>query len=101
VSTLQRTIALAKVQGRPLIVDRDLHLDMVRGAQVLLQIDGSVAERRLCLLHAEGEVPAQFGGVLRDAHPAAATTSRCLQDDRVPDLLRRRQRRRLIGDHAL
>ena len=52
-ATLQRTVALAKVERRPFMIDGDLHLDMVRGTQILLEVDGSIAERRLRLLYAE------------------------------------------------
>ena len=53
VAPLQRTVALAKVERRPFMIDGNLHLNMVRSAQILLEIDGSVAERRLRLLYAE------------------------------------------------
>ena len=52
-AALERTVALAKVERRPFMIDGNLHLNMVRGAQILLEIDGSVAERRLRLLYAE------------------------------------------------
>ena len=52
-------------------------------------------------LSPDGEVLAQFGGILRHAHPAPATTRRRLEDYWVANLLRRIQRRRLIRHHAV
>ena len=83
------------------MINGNLHLNMVRGAQILLQVNRSVTERRLRLLHADREVLAQLGVVLRHAHPASATTSRRLQDDRVANLLRSGERRRLVRHDAV
>ena len=49
VAPLDRAVALAEVDGVALAVGQHLDLDVARRADVLLDVDGAVAERRLGL----------------------------------------------------
>ena len=52
-AALHRAVALTKVQRGARLVDGDLHLNVVRVDEVLLEVERSVAERRLRLLGAK------------------------------------------------
>ena len=72
----------------PGAVGEDLHLDVARLDDGLLDEDGRVAERALGLAHAGLDRLAQVLGVVDPAHAAAATAGDRLDEQRV------RQRRR-------
>ncbi len=87
VAPLGRAVALVEVHGVAVLVAQHLHLDVARGFEELLDVDGAVAEGRLGLggrgLHARAE----RGLVVDDAHASPAAAGRGLHDDRVADLV--------------
>ena len=52
-ASLHRAVALTEVQCGAALVDGDLHFDVVRVDEVLLDVERAVTERRLRLLGAE------------------------------------------------
>jgi hypothetical protein len=100
-SSLYGAVALTEVQRGARLVDGDLHLNVVRVDEVLLEVERPVAERRLRLLGAEREELRQVVGVLDHAHAATAAAGRGLQYDRVADLCRGLRRRRFVGNDAV
>ena len=86
VAPLHRAVALVQVDEIAVIVAEDLHLDMARAADQLLQIDLVVAERGQAFaprgLHLVGEL-----GLVPDlAHAAPAAAPARLEHDRKTDL---------------
>ena len=80
----------------------DLHLDVPRLLDVLLQVDAAVLEGLLGLLPGRGLRPAlQADVVAGDAHAAAAAAGRRLDQHRVADLVGQRQRLGLVLDQPL
>ena len=71
-AALQRAIALAQVDGVALAVAEHLDLDVARLGQVLLDVDGIVAERGLGLRARGRQREAQIGRRVRDLHAAPA-----------------------------
>ena len=100
-ASLHRAVALTEVQRGAALVDGDLHLNVVRVDEVLLNVKRAIAEGRLRLLGADREELRQIVGALNHAHAATAATRRRLQDDRIANLRRGFRRRRLVGDHAV
>ena len=74
---------------------------MVGIGEIFLEIERTIAKRRLCLLGAEREELRQIVGAADDAHAATASARRCLQDHGVADLLGRLRRGRLVGNNAV
>ena len=83
---LDAAVALAEVDAVALAVGEHLDLDVARRADVLLHVDGAVAERRLglglSLTHGAG----QLGGLLDDADALAAAAGRRLDHHRQADV---------------
>ena len=100
VAALQRAVALAEVNRPALAVAEDLHLDVTRLAQVLLEVDGRVAERRLRLAARGGERVRQVGGAQGDLHAASAAARGGLHQDREADLMADAQALLVGGDRA-
>ena len=71
----------------PARVGEDLHLDVARADDGLLEEDGRVAERRLGLAHAGLERVAQVLAPLDPAHASTAAARDRLGEDREADLL--------------
>ena len=69
-------------------VRQDLHLDVTRSSDELLDEDGAVAERGLRFASAASKRLAQLLGVLDLAHAAAAAPERRLQHDGVAEIVR-------------
>ena len=86
VPALQRAVALAEVHGAAPAVAEDLHLDVPRLAEVLLEVDLVVAERGLGLGARGREGGLHVGGGAGELHAAAAAAGGRLDDHRVAEL---------------
>ncbi len=82
VAPLHRAVALEQVRHVLVVIAEDLHLDMTRPLDVLLDEDLAVAEGRLGLGRGPVEALLQLGHGLHDAHAAAASAMGCLEDHR-------------------
>src|SRR4051812_40127120 len=85
-AALHRTFAFAEPDAAPVLVGKDLHLDVPRIDDELLYIDFVVAERALRLTLRCFEGRAQVGAIVHLAHSFSATSGRSLQHDRVANL---------------
>src|SRR5690606_34132687 len=85
-AALQRAIALAEMDRLAGAVTDDLHFDMARLLEILLDIYGVVTKRstglRTCGLQGDLKVFLGAGNL----HAAAAAACRCLDDHRIADL---------------
>jgi hypothetical protein len=85
VAALDRTFALAEVHDAAVRVTEDLHLDVARALEVLLEIHSRIAE---CTLGLRLRGLVLIGEIVRvpaDAHPASAAAGRGFEDDRIAD----------------
>jgi len=67
-------------------VPEDLDLDVPRALETALDVELSGAERRLGAASRRGERAREIRGLVDARHPDAATTGRCLEEDREADL---------------
>src|SRR4029079_605847 len=86
VATLNRALAFAEVNHAAVMVAEHLEFDVARRLDVLLDVDVADAEGRfgfaLRRLHRVRQLP----GGTHDAHAAATTPSRGLDDDGIANL---------------
>ncbi len=101
VPALDRAVALAEVQDLAVLVGQDLHLDVARVLDELLEIHGAVAERGFGLRARGVKTGDERRLVARDAHAASAAARRGLDHHRVTDLLRDVERALLVVDRAV
>ena len=94
VAALQRALPLAEGHAVAVLVEEDLHLDVPRPLEELLDEDRVVAEAGPRFGAGRVEGPRQLLRSADEAHPLAAAAGRGLDDHRVAD--RRRDRRRLL-----
>ena len=87
-AALDGAVALAQVYGVALAVGQDLNLDVARPGQVLLDVDGAVAEGGLGLAARLAHGGGKGIGVVHDADALAAAPRRSLDHDRQPHLAR-------------
>ena len=88
VAALDRALALAEGEDRPVPVGQELDLDVTRTLDVALAVDAVVAEGGLGLsLRGVHRVP-ELGRVADDAHAAPAASRRGLDDEREADVVR-------------
>ena len=87
VAALQRAVALAEVDSAAPAVAEDLHLDVPRLAEVLLEVDLVVAEGGLGLGAGGREGGLHVGGGAGELHAAAAAAGGRLDDHRVAERL--------------
>ena len=100
VTTLNGTFALDERQHRAVVIAEQLHLDMTGRENPPLQIDGTVAKRRLRLGARRAQGRGQLSRRRHHAHALAAATSDRLEHQRIPDALRHLQHvsvRRLLA----
>ncbi len=90
VSALHRAVALAEPHRVAVDVGEDLHLDVTRSGEVLLEVRLGPPEVRLGLALRRVQRRLRVAGILHDLHAAAATAVRGLDRDRPPDLLTER-----------
>ena len=90
VAALQRAVALAEMHAGAAAVAQHLDLDMARPAEILLEVDGVVAEGGLGLGAGQREGLARRLGVLDHLHAAAAAAGHRLDQHRIADLLAER-----------
>ena len=83
VAALHRAVALEEVDHVALAVGEDLHLDVARLDDGLLDEDGRVAEGALALAHAGLDRLAQQLRVVDPAHAATAAAGDGLDEERV------------------
>mmetsp|Transcript_79954 Transcript_79954/g.209984 ORF Transcript_79954/g.209984 Transcript_79954/m.209984 type:complete len:802 (-) Transcript_79954:52-2457(-) len=88
VPDLHAAVALEEVDRAALPVGHDLHLDVARVPQELLEEDGAVAEGRCRLSRAAAVAVRQVRVVLDDAHAAAAAAEGRLEHDGQRDGVR-------------
>src|SRR5258706_15015373 len=100
-SALNRALALAKVNQIAVLIAEDLNLYMSSCLDVLFDVYRRIAERELSLLLCSRQRREKGGAVVNYAHPAAAATSRCLDDYRVTDGGRDSRGLFFVLDHAL
>ena len=91
---LDAAVALAEVDAVALAVGEHLDLDVPRRADVLLDVHGAVAERRLGLGLSLTHRGRQLGGLLDDADALAAAAGGRLDHHRQADVGGRRPRPR-------
>ena len=101
VAPLQRAVALAEVDGVALAVAEDLDLDVARRGQILLDVDGIVAEGGLGFGARGGESEPQIGGRVGDLHAAAAAAGGRLDQHGETHGLGDLHRLGLAGDGAV
>ena len=89
VAPLQRAVAFTQVADVAEAVGDHLQLDVPRGLQVALHVDGVVAERRLGLPTGGGDRLVEVGFGLGDLHAAPAAACRGLDQHREADVLGR------------
>ena len=106
VAALQRAVALAQMHDVAVLVGEDLHLDVPRPREVLLQVELAVAERRLRLGARHRHRRRQLRRGVHHLHAAAAAAGRRLDQHRIADGLGDRARLVLVlhravgaGDH--
>ena len=87
-AALDRALALAERDERPLPVRQHLDLDVPRPLDVAFEEDAVVAERRLRLPPGRLERILELGRLPDDAHPATAAARGCLDHQGIPDLVR-------------
>src|SRR5206468_3021391 len=83
------------------LIAEDLNLYMSSCLDELLDVYSRITERELSLLLSSGQRREKGGAIVNYAHPAAAATSRCLDDYRVPDGGRDPRGLFFVLDHAL
>ena len=93
VFALDRALALAEVHGFAVGVGQDLEFDVPTGLDQLLEVEGRVAEGLLRLEGRLGEARLEHPLVVATPHATSAATRRCLQQDRIADLLGQLPRR--------
>jgi hypothetical protein len=98
---LHAALALAEVDQVAVGVAEHLELDVARLGDELLEVHAVVAERRARLGLRDADAGAQLLLVERHAHAAPAAACYRLDDHRVADRLRQRQRLVHAGDHAV
>src|SRR5580693_4822921 len=82
-AALNRAFALAQCNHLAVAIAENLHLDMARAREVLLDEDAPVAERRLRLAGGRFERGIERAGIVDDAHPAPSATGGSLDQNRV------------------
>ena len=101
VAALDRAIALVEVDDISVLVAEDLYLDVFRALDIALEENGGVAEGVLGFRACLGEKAGELGGFLHDAHAAATTTERGLDDEWKTDFVGDGKRLVGIGDRFL
>jgi hypothetical protein len=87
VTSLQRAVALAKMDGTALAVTDHLHFDVARLFQILLDIDGIVPKGSARFRTRGRQRHHEVGPGARHLHAAPTAASGGLDDDRVADLV--------------
>src|SRR5690606_39447846 len=87
-AALERAVALEKVNVVPVTVTEDLHLDMARAFDELLDQHAIVAKAGFRLALGAGERGVEFLLGVDAAHAATAATGDGLDEDGVADLFR-------------
>ena len=82
-AALQGAVALEEVDDVAVAVAEDLHLDVARLLDVLLEVDAAVLERGLGFLAGRLEAGLQADVVAGNAHAAAAAARRRLDEDGI------------------
>ena len=98
---LQGTIALEEMDDVAVLVAEQLHLDVPRLFEVLLEEDAAILERGLGLLPRRLKAGHQADVVAGDAHAAAAAAGRRLDEHGIADLPGNLERLVFGGDQAL
>ena len=70
--SLQRTIAFKQVAHITLLVRKDLHLDMARGADIAFQQNLAIAEGSLSLGPSGNQFGGKIGQIMHLSHTAPA-----------------------------
>src|SRR5438477_1982352 len=89
VAPLQRAIALAQVNGAALAVAQNLNFDVTRVRKIFLEIDITIAKRRLRFRLGGLERVFELAFATCDFHAAAAAAGSRLDENRIADLLRK------------
>ena len=84
---LQGAVALEEMQDVAVAIAEELHFDVSRPVEVLLQIDAAVLEGRFGLGPRGGDAGNERGRVAGDAHAFPAAAGRRLDEHRVADFL--------------
>ena len=87
VAPLDGAVALAEMDDVAVTVREDLHLHVARVVEVALDVHGRVREVRLALPLSGFEGTLDVVGRAGDAQPLPTATGRCLDRDRVADLV--------------
>ena len=98
---LQRAVALPEVHDVAMAIGENLHLDVPRLLDVFFQVDAAVLEGLLRLLAGRIEARLETDVIVGDAHAAAATAGRRLDQDRETQRVRQFQRLGIGLDQAL
>ena len=86
--SLHRAIALEQINGILVFVGKDLDLDVPRTGEKFFQVDGGIAEGRLCFSPRQHHRRQQGRLGVHDAHAASAAATRSLDDHGVADRAR-------------
>ena len=101
VAPLERAVALAQVDRAAAPVAEHLKFDVARIAEILLDIDGRIAEGGLGLAPGLFHQAFELVLALADLHPAPAAAAGGLDDHRIADLARDPARLVVIGHGAV
>ena len=100
VAALDRAFALAEMNDVAMLVAQDLDFDMARIDDEFLDEHAVVAEGGFGLGTRARKTLGHLGLGMRDPHALAAAARRCLDHDRISDLVGDLQRVLGVGDHA-
>jgi len=81
VPPLNRAFALVEMDHATVCVAEDLYLDVPRGLEVALEVNGTVAERRERLAAGRGDGLSELRRAMHHAHASATAAGRGLHDD--------------------
>ena len=82
---LNRTLAFDKRKHRPVVIAKQLHLDVARPQDASLEVDGCVAKGGAGFRARRAHRVRQVGGARHRPHALAAATSHGLDQQRVPN----------------
>ena len=85
---LHRAVALEEIDGILVFVGEHLNLDVPRIGKKFLQINGGIAERRLCFRPRQHHGRQQGCLGMHDAHSASAASTGSLDDHGIADSAR-------------
>ena len=85
-AALDRAVALIKMEDVPVMISKDLNLDVLGPADIALEENGIIAKRCRRLLPRFGNLGLKLAFGSNDPHPTPPSAERCLNDQRESNL---------------